>query len=136
MRNFLLFFIFKTIKGDFMDGEIDLETYTLSIIRLNSAFKKLENDEPIADIRNMLEDSYNDLNKLYHDIVNDLNQDEVNLNEYYMFFENGKQAFPQYIDALGNIENNELDESVNSLLNVFNNLNKIAEAFPKNEMME
>lgn len=119
-----------------MDGEIDLETYTLSIIRLNSAFKKLENDEPIADIRNMLEDSYNDLNKLYHDIVNDLNQDEVNLNEYYMFFENGKQAFPQYIDALGNIENNELDESVNSLLNVFNNLNKIAEAFPKNEMME
>lgn len=136
MRNFLLFFIFKTIKGDFMDGEIDLETYTLSIIRLNSAFKKLENDEPIADIRNMLEDSYNDLNKLYHDIVNDLNQDEVNLNEYYMFFENGKQAFPQYIDALGSIENSELDESVNSLLNVFNNLNKIAEAFPKNEMME
>lgn len=119
-----------------MDGEIDLETYTLSIIRLNSAFEKLENDEPLADIRNMLEDSYNDLNKLYHDIVNDLNQDEVNLNEYYMFFENGKQVFPQYIDALGNIENSELDESVNALLRVFNNLNKIADAFPKNEMME
>lgn len=119
-----------------MDGEIDLETYTLSIIRLNSAFEKLENDEPIADIRNMLEDSYNDLNKLYHDIVNDLNQDEVNLNEYYMFFENGKQVFPQFIDALRSIENSELDESVNALLKVFNNLNKIAEAFPKNEMME
>ena len=84
----------------------------------------------------MLEDSYNDLNKLYHDIVNDLNQDEVNLNEYYMFFENGKQVFPQFIDALGSIENSELDESVNALLKVFNNLNKIAEAFPKNEMME
>jgi len=119
-----------------MDGEIDLETYTISIIRLNSAFEKLENDEPIADIRNMLEDSYNDLNKLYHDIVNDLNQDEVNLNEYYMFFENGKQAFPQFIDALGSIENSELDESVNALLRIFNNLNKIADAFPKNEMME
>lgn len=136
MRNFLLFFILKTIKGDFMDGEIDLETYTLSIIRLNSAFKKLENDESTDSIRNMLEDSYNDLNKLYHDIVNDLNQDEVNLNEYYMFFENGKQVFPQFIDALGSIENSELDESVNALLKVFNNLNKIAEAFPKNEMME
>lgn len=119
-----------------MDGEIDLETYTLSIIRLNSAFKKLENDESTDSIRNMLEDSYNDLNKLYHDIVNDLNQDEVNLNEYYMFFENGKQAFPQFIDALGSIENSELDESVNALLKVFNNLNKIADAFPKNEMME
>ena len=119
-----------------MDGEIDLETYTISIIRLNSAFEKLENDEPIDGIRKMLEDSYNDLNKLYHDIVNDLNQDEVNLNEYYMFFENGKQAFPQFIDALGSIENSELDESVNALLRIFNNLNKIADAFPKNGMME
>ena len=119
-----------------MDGEIDLELYTLSIIRLNSAFEKLENEEPIEDIKNMFDESSNDLNKLYHDIVDDLNQDKINLNEYYLFFQNGRQVFPQFIDVLGSIENNELDESVNSLLNVFNNLNKIAEAFPKNKMIE
>ena len=119
-----------------MDGEIDLELYTLSIIRLNSAFEKLDNKEPIEDIKKMFDESFNDLNNLYQDIVDDLNQDEVNLNEYYLFFQNGRQIFPQFIDVLGSIENSELDESIGSLLNVFNNLNKIAEAFPKNEMVE
>jgi len=119
-----------------MDGEIDLELYTISIIRLNSAFEKLENNESIEDIKNIFDESFNDLNKLYQDIVEDLNQDEVNLNEYYLFFQNGKQVFPQFIKALGNIENDELNESINSLLNVFNNLNKIADAFPKSEMIE
>ena len=46
-----------------------------------------------------------------------------------MFFQNGRQTFPQYIEALGSIENSELQEVVTSLLNVFTNLNKIADGF-------
>ena len=113
---------------DFMYGEIDLEIYTIAIIRLNTAFEKLK-DSKIDDANAMFEESSNDLQKLYEDIVDDLNQDEVNLNEYYMFFQNGKQVFPQYIDALGQISQDELQDNVNSLLNVFNNLNKIADGF-------
>ncbi len=109
-----------------MDGEIDLELYTISIIRLNSALEKLDStDEATA----LFEESYNDLQKLYEDIVSDLNQDEININEYYLFFQNGKQTFPQIIDVLGSIDNSELQDIINKLLNVFSNLNKISDAF-------
>ena len=117
------------MPGDIMYGEIDLESYTLSIIRLNTAFQKLEDKDDVLEIKNLFEESYNDLQKLYLDIVDDLNQDEVNLNEYYLFFANGKQTFPQYIEVLKGIDNNELESAVNSLLNVFENLNKIAGEF-------
>ena len=117
------------MPGDIMYGEIDLESYTISIIRLNTAFQKLEDNADVLEIRSLFEESYEDLQKIYLDIVDDLNQDEVNLNEYYLFFANGKQAFPQYIEALKSIDNEELESSVNSLLNVFENLNKIAKEF-------
>ena len=117
------------MPGDIMYGEIDLESYTISIIRLNTAFQKLEDNADVLEIRSLFEESYEDLQKIYLDIVDDLNQDEVNLNEYYLFFANGKQAFPQYIEALKSINNDELESSVNSLLNVFENLNKIAKEF-------
>ena len=117
------------MPGDIMYGEIDLESYTISIIRLNTAFQKLEDNAEVLEIKNLFEESYNDLQKIYLDIVDDLNQDEVNLNEYYLFFANGKQTFPQYIEALKSINNEELESSVNSLLNVFENLNKIAKEF-------
>ena len=119
-----------------MDGEIDLETYTISIIRLNTAFKKLEDNEPINEIKEMFNESYNDLNGLYKKIVEDLNQDEVNINEYYLFFSNGKQIFPQYIELLGKIDENELESEITSLITVFSNLNKIAEPFSTSEMIK
>lgn len=114
-----------------MYGEIDLESYTLAIVRLNTAFQKLEDKNSINEVNEMFEESFGDLNELYQDIVEDLNRDEVNLNEYYMFFQNGKQTFPQYIEALGSIEAPELQESIASLMNVFTNLNKIADGFSK-----
>ena len=114
-----------------MDSEIDLESYTLSIIRLNNALEQLENSKPTSEIKSMFEESYNDLEKVYEDAVNDLNQNEVNLNEYYMFFQNGRQTFPQYIELLGNLNYEELDDIILKLINVFSNLNKIADAFPK-----
>ena len=117
------------MPGDIMYGEIDLESYTISLIRLNNAFQKLEDNDDVLEIKNLFEESYNDLQKLYLDIVDDLNQDEVNLNEYYLFFANGKQTFPQYIEVLKRIDNEELESAVNSLLNVFENLNKIAKEF-------
>ena len=129
MRNYSFFIFFKTLPGDIMYGEIDLESYTISLIRLNNAFQKLEDNDDVLEIKNLFEESYNDLQKLYLDIVDDLNQDEVNLNEYYLFFANGKQTFPQYIEVLKGIDNNELESAVNSLLNVFENLNKIAGEF-------
>lgn len=135
MRNFLFFFLFLN-QCDMMYGEIDLETYTHSIIKLNTAFEKLESDEPISEIKRLFKESFTDLNKLYNDIIDDLNQDEINLNEYYLFFQNGKRIFPQYIEALGKINNHDLDECISHLMNLFNNLNKIADAFPKNEMMK
>ena len=115
-----------------MNGELDLELYTISIIRLNTAFQKL--DEP--DTISLFNQSADDLQNLYEDILNDLNQDEVNFGEYYPFFENGKQTFPQYIEVLGSIENQNLEEPVNRLMNIFNNLNKIAEAFPSQPVIE
>jgi hypothetical protein len=119
-----------------MYGEIDLESYTLAIVRLNTAFQKLDNSSSTDEVREMFEESFHDLNEIYADIVKDLNRDEVNINEYYMFFQNGRQTFPQYIEVLGSIENAELQESVNSLLNVFTNLNKIAEGFAKGDSNE
>lgn len=112
-----------------MNGEIDLKSYTISIIKINNALEKLNNNENVSEVKSLLEESFNDLEKLYKDIVDDLNQEEVNLNEYYLFFQNGKQAFPEFINVLGSIDNPELEDIVNSLLNVFNNLNKIADAF-------
>ena len=117
------------MPGDIMYGEIDLESYTISLIRLNNTFQKLEDNDDVLEIKNLFEESYNDLQKLYEDIIDDLNQDEVNLNEYYLFFANGKQTFPQYIEILKSIDNEELESAVNSLLNVFENLNKIAKEF-------
>lgn len=119
-----------------MDGEIDLELYTLSIIRLNSALEKLENQDSINEIKKMFSKSAEDLNILYEDIIKDLNQDEININEYYLFFQNGKQIFPQYIELLGDIDNEELDDEITSLITTFNNFNKISDAFPQNEMIK
>lgn len=119
-----------------MDGEIDLELYTLSIIRLNSALEKLENQDSINEIKKMFSKSAEDLNRLYEDIIKDLNQDEININEYYLFFQNGKQIFPQYIELLGDIDNEELDDEITSLITTFNNFNKISDAFPQNEMIK
>lgn len=119
-----------------MYGEIDLESYTISLIRINSALSKLEDDEDISEVKELFNDSFHDLNRLYKEIVDDLNQEEVNLNEYHLFFQNGKQTFPQYIEVLGGIENPKLEECLYNLVTVFMNLNKIADGFNQGETVE
>ena len=133
MRNYPLIFLFY-LTGDIMYGEIDLESYTISLMRINTALSKLEDDGDISEVKDLFNDSFNDLDKLYRDIVDDLNQEEVNLNEYHLFFQNGRQTFPQYIEVLGNIDNPELEDCLYDLINVFNNLNNIANGFNQNEM--
>ena len=118
-----------------MNGEIDLELYTISIIRLNKALEKLETSQNNDDIKEMFKESCRDFEELYKDIISDLNGEEIQFNDYYLFFENGKQVFPQYIDALKKIENEEIKEYIDSLINVFANLNKISKSFPSQQDM-
>ena len=118
-----------------MNGEIDLELYTISMIRLNNALEKLETSPDSDDIEKMFKESCRDFEELYKDIISDLNEDEIQFNDYYLFFENGKHVFPQYIDALKDINNKDLEKYIDSLINVFSNLNKIAKAFPNQQEM-
>ena len=118
-----------------MNGEIDLELYTISMIRLNNSLEKLETSQDNDDIKEMFKESCRDFEELYKDIISDLNGEEIQFNDYYLFFENGKQVFPQYIDALKKIENEEIKEYIDSLINVFANLNKISKSFPSQQDM-
>lgn len=114
-----------------MNGEIDLELYTLSIIKLNNAIAQIDNIN--EDIINLFKECADDFEKLYEDILDDLNQEYVNFGEYWPFFQNGKQTFPQYIEILTSIDNPKINEYKNQLIQTFNNLNKIAEAFKERD---
>ena len=111
-----------------MDGEIDLELYTIALIRLNNAFEKLKNND---DSNALFSESASDLEEFFRDAVNDLNQEEVNYNDYELFFKNGKNSFPEYINILketvDKTDNDDIKHSLKSLINTFTNLNKIAE---------
>ena len=102
-----------------------------SYIKNQPAVKNANND----DIKEMFKESCRDFEELYKDIISDLNGEEIQFNDYYLFFENGKQVFPQYIDALKKIENEEIKEYIDSLINVFTNLNKISKSFPSQQDM-
>ncbi|WP_298500559.1 hypothetical protein [uncultured Methanobrevibacter sp.] len=110
-----------------MNGELDLELYTISIIGLNNALETLD--------KTSFEEVCGNFQEFYQDVVNDLNLEEIQMNDYYMFFENGKTVFPQYIQTLKDIENEDIKDSLESLINVFENLNKIASAFPAQQEM-
>lgn len=110
-----------------MNGEIDLELYTLSIIRLNTAFMKLEDNDD--DAFALFNQSANDLEEFYQDIIDELNQDEINYNEFYPFFENGKHRFPQYINILEEVNENQNNEDIIRIIDVFKNLHRLALIF-------
>ena len=119
-----------------MHGEIDLELYTISIIRLNNALAKLQDSQSIDEVKIAFEESEKDLEKLYEEIIDDLNQDEINLNEYCPFFEYIKLNFPSYIEILKSIENKELNENIIALIDVFSKFYRLSENFLKNEMIK
>lgn len=116
-----------------MYGEIDLELYTISMIRLNTAFKKLDDDgEADENILSMISDSSTDFEALLNDIVNDLNQKKINYNEYDPFFENISQLFPSYIIKLNEyLKNDTLKEKINTLIKIFNKILKTSDEYFK-----
>lgn len=117
-----------------MYAEIDLELFTISIIRLNSAFEKLENNEPIEEVKNMIDESIDDLQKLYDNIDYDLKNNEVSYNEYYLFLQYSSHMLPRYMKDIENIENDELEDNLNNLIAVFDKLNRLAISFYKMEV--
>lgn len=116
-----------------MDGEIDLELYTISIIRLNSIFQKIENKKIVIDIISDINDCLNDLNQTYEDILNDLSKKEININEYDSFFENGMMMFPEYAksidETIGKIDDKNLKVALNSLSDLFVKLIKMGNKY-------
>ncbi|MDO5823982.1 hypothetical protein [Methanobrevibacter sp.] len=105
-----------------MDGEIDLELYTISLIRLNSIFQKIEDEKIVTDIISDINDCFNDLNQLNEDILNDLSQAEININEYDPFFENGMVMFPEYTKGIDEIIEKIDDENLKAALNTLSDL--------------
>lgn len=116
-----------------MDGEIDLELYTISIIRLNSIFQKIEDKKIVTDIISDINDCFNDLNQIYEDILNDLSKEEININEYDPFFENGMVMFPEYAksidETIGKIDDKNLKVALNSLSGLFVKLIKVGNEY-------
>lgn len=117
-----------------MYSEVDLELFAISIIRLNSAFEKLDNNEPIEEVKILIDESIDDFQKLYDTIDYDLKNNEISYNEYYLFLQYSSHILPRYIKDIENIENDELEDNLNNLIAVFDKLNKLAISFYKMEV--
>ena len=112
-----------------MHGKIGLELYTISIIELNNALENLQESEINEKIKANFKSISDNFQAIYTEIIKDLNPDEIQFNENYLFFENGKRIFPQCIENIKQIKNEEIRSTLDSLINVFVNLNKIIETF-------
>lgn len=115
-----------------MDGEIDLELFTIAIIQLNNAFQKLNNND--TDIKESLDSSYENLKELSDSLESIINYEEINATEVEPFFTYSLNIFPEYKAQLANLENldDNLNESVINLIEVFDKLYKIADEYFKN----
>jgi hypothetical protein len=116
--------------------EIDLESYTFAIVKLNTAFNKLENNGCCDEVKTLIKESVDEFETLHENILKDLNHNQTNFDEYLRFFEYGLLTFPRYVEDLKTIENEELKDHMNRLIRVFDNLNKLAIAFCKTEVIK
>lgn len=114
-----------------MYSEVDLELFAISIIRLNSAFEKLDNNEPIEEVKILIDESIEDFQKLYDDLDYDLKNNEISYNEYYLFLQYSSHILPRYIEDIEKIENDELEDNLNNLIEIFDKLNRLAISFYK-----
>lgn len=117
-----------------MYSEVDLELFAISIIRLNSAFEKLDNNEPIEEVKILIDESIDDFQKLYDTIDYDLKNNEISYNEYYLFLQYSSHILPRYIEDIEKIENDELEDNLNNLIEIFDKLNRLAISFYKMEV--
>jgi hypothetical protein len=118
-----------------MAGEIDLELYTICVIRLNNVFQKIEDNEEISEINSDLTDCINDFSELYGEIVHDLKEGTVDYNEYDPFFENGINTFPTYVKNIEKysekVDDEELKTNFELLLLIFRKLIKVGHEYFK-----
>ena len=62
-----------------MDGEINLELYTLCMIQINNIFQKIADNNPTDEIIADINNCRNDLKQLHEEIVDDLSKEEINI---------------------------------------------------------
>ena len=93
------------------------------MIQINTIFQKIADNNPTDEIIADINNCRNDLKQLHEEIVDDLSKEEININEYDPFFENGMVMFPEYtknIDQAIQTSNDEnLKNSLNDLCDVF-----------------
>lgn len=117
-----------------MNGEIDLELFTLAILEMNNAFSKL--DENNSDVKHSLDSSHENLKKLSDSLKEITNSEEINDTEVEPFFTFAINTFPGYKNQLANLENldDDLNESVINLIEVFDELYRISDDYFKIKM--
>ena len=115
-----------------MYGEIDMELFTHTILELNNSFQKLNDGN--FDVKESLDSSYKNLKSLYDSLNEILNADEINANEVELFCSYSLNMFPEYKSQLTNLENldDDLNESVINLIEIFDKLCEIAADYFKN----
>lgn len=118
-----------------MNSELNLELFTIAMTRLNNGFAKLgdviqDNAETLSSndlsetdydkiavkITRILPDfdgANNEFKEFLDDIREDLNQSEINVNEYQPFFEHVDETFPAY--------ESQLNEGIKGLKDAMNN---------------
>ena len=86
------------------------------------------------DVKESLDSSYENLKSLYDSLNEILNADEINANEVELFCSYSLNMFPEYKSQLTNLENldDDLNESVINLIEIFDKLCEIAEYYFKN----
>ena len=118
-----------------MNYEIDLELYTFTLIKMNSAFSKFDNDEFDNEGIELLKESIEDLNKLYQNTLIDLSLREINYGEYDHLLLTVFTAFPRYVKDIENysltVTNDELKLLLNDLAKLLDSFVKIAEDYFK-----
>lgn len=124
-----------------MNGEFNLELYTIAMTRLNNGFGKIGNmiQDNAATLNMENEDSEKDKNfskmtatvkrtmpdftnalkefkELYADIQSDLNQKEIRLDDYEPFFKHVVEIFPK--------SSKDLEEGINGIKEATSNSNE------------
>lgn len=115
-----------------MNGEIDLELFTVTILELNNSFQKLNDGN--FDVKESLDSCYENLKTVYNSLNEILNADEINANEVELFCSYSLNMFPEYKSQLTELDNldDNLNESVINLIEIFDKLCKIAKDYFKN----
>jgi hypothetical protein len=118
-----------------MYGEIDFESYSIAIITMNSAFVKLKEDEFDSQGCRLLNESFEDLNTIYQNVLTNIKNENFDYGEYDHFLMNVNTLFPRYVKNVEeynfNIINNRVKAILNDLINLLKSFIKLSEDYFK-----